>query len=136
MKRRKFLTIAGVGALVTAVASGKFFTTSFEDAAENIIRRELNFLKLDDAGLKAFIKDLSALKDRNYKLILKSYGLLGIGSKRSGKVHQMVSTYLLSTDFFSNKMDESRIIKYVGVFDPYLRPCAHPFTSPEYPDIS
>jgi len=136
MKRRKFITIAGVGALVTAVASGKFLTTSFEDSAESIIRRELNFLKLDDAGLRAFTKDYSALKDRNFKLIVKSYGLLGVGSGRSGKIHQMVSTYLLSTDFFTNKMDESRAIKYVGIFDPYRRPCAHPFTSPQYPDIS
>ena len=131
MKRRKFLTIAGVGALITALASGKFLATSFEEFAEKIIRSELGFLKLDDAGLKAFVRDYAAAKDRNYKLIVKGYGLLGIGSEHSGKIHQMVSTYMLSTDFFANKMDERRVIKYVAIYDPYLRPCSHPFTTPQ-----
>ena len=136
MKRRKFLTIAGVGAFITALASGKFLTTSFEESAVRIIRHELDFLKLDEEGLNTFIRDYSALKDRNYKLIVKSYGLLGIGSQRSGKIHQMLTTYLLSTDFFVNKMDQSRVIKYVGIYDPYIRPCTHPFTNPRYPDIT
>ena len=133
MKRRRFLTIAGVGTLITALVSGKFLATSFEESAAKIIRNELEFLKLDEAGLKAFVRDYSAVKDRNYKVIVKSYGLLGIGSQRSGKIHQMVSTYLLSTDFFVNKMDESRVLKYISMYDPYLRPCSHPFTSPRYP---
>lgn len=134
MKRRKFLVIAGVGTLISALASGKFLATSFEDSAEKIIRGELEFLKLDDAGLKAFVRDYAAVKDRKYKLIVKSYVLLGIGPEQSGKIHQMVSTYMLSTDFFANKMDESRVIKYIAMYDPYLRPCSHPFTSPQHPD--
>lgn len=134
MKRRKFLTIAGLGALITALASGKFLATSFEDVTEQIIKSELEFLKLDDAGLKAFVRDYSAVKDRKYKLIVKSYGLLGIGPEQSGKIHQIVSTYMLSTDFFANKMNESRVIRYIALYDPYLRPCSHPFTSPQYPD--
>jgi hypothetical protein len=130
MKRRRFLTIAGVGTLIAALATGKFLATSFEDSAEKIIRSELGSLRLDEAGLKAFVRDYALVNDRNYKLIVKSYGLLGIGSEQSGKIHQMVSTYLLSTDFFANKMDESRVVKYIAMYDPYLRPCSHPFASP------
>ncbi|HEU5145766.1 MAG TPA: hypothetical protein VFT90_03590 [Chryseosolibacter sp.] len=130
MKRRKFLIAVGAGALVTAVAAGKFLTTSFEDSAEAIIKRELGFLNLDAAGVKAFVADFAKAKDRLYKLTVKGYSFLRIDANQSGKVHELVSSYLLSTDFFANKMDESRIIKYVGLYDPYIRPCSHPFTSP------
>lgn len=129
IKRRRFLFIAGAGTLITALASAKFVTTSFEDSAENLIRRELAFLKLDDRGVSAFVRDYAGAKDRYYKLLLKSYSMLGIDSGQSGKVHQLVSTYLLSTDFFARNMDESRVIQYVALYDPYLRPCAHPFAN-------
>ena len=130
MKRRKFLIVAGAGALITAVASGKFLMTSFEDSADTLIKRELGFLKLNDAGVKAFAADYAKAKDGFYKLTVKGYSFLGIDSAQSGKVHQLISSYLLSTDFFANNMDESRVVKYVGLYDPYLRPCAHPFSSP------
>lgn len=128
MKRRKFLIVAGAGTLITALASGKFLATSFEDSAEKLIKKELDFLKLDDAGVRAFAADYARAKDRLYKLTVKGYSFLGIDSNKSGKVHQLISNYLLSSDFFVNNMDESRVVKYVGLYDPYLRPCAHPFT--------
>lgn len=121
--------IAGAGTVITALASAKFLTTSFEDSAEHLIRKELKFLKVDDEGIRAFVKDYGAARDRYYKLVLKSYSMLGIDSSQSGKVHQLVSTYLLSTDFFLNRMDESLVVKYVGLYDPYLRPCTHPFAN-------
>lgn len=130
MKRRKFLTIAGIGALVTAIASGRFLSMPFEDSAASIVRKQLDYLKLDEEGLNRFAKEYSIAKDRKYKLTLKGYNLLGIDASQSGKIHQMVTTYLLSTDFFANGMDESRTIKYLAMYDPYLRPCAHPFSAP------
>ena len=72
------------------------------------------------------------LKDRNYKFTMKGYSLFGINSAKSGKVHQLVTAYLLSSDFFQNKMDEKRTIKYVGLYDPYSRPCSHPFSHIHY----
>ena len=78
MKRRKFLIAVGAGALVTAVAAGKFLTTSFEDSAEAIIKRELGFLNLDAAGVKAFVADFAKAKDRLYKLTVKGYSFLRI----------------------------------------------------------
>lgn len=135
MKRRKFLFAAGASALVTALAAGKFLTTSFEDSAQTLIKRELGFLDLDDAGVKAFVADFAKAKDRFYKLTVKGYSFLRIDSHQSGKVHQLVSSYLLSTDFFTNHMDESRVVRYVGLYDPYLRPCVHPFTDPTFMDV-
>jgi hypothetical protein len=132
MKRRKFLAIAGIGGVVAALASFKFITHPFESVAKGIIKGELDYLTLEEAGLEKFVAEYSKLKDRNYKLTMKGYSLFGVNSARSGKVHQLVSAYLLSTDFFQNKMDETRTIKYVGLYDPYTRPCAHPFSHTYY----
>jgi hypothetical protein len=134
MKRRKFLTIAGIGGVVAALASGKFLTTSFEDSISSLIKDELDFLKLDEQGLKDFSRDFSLTASRKFKLIVKGYSLLGITSKQSGKVHHLVSTFMLSSDFFINKMDESRVVKYVALFDPYVRPCVHPFSNLQHGD--
>jgi hypothetical protein len=132
MKRRKFLAIAGLGGVVAALVSFKFITHPFESVAKGIIKGELDYLKLDEAGLDSFISDYTKLKDRNYKLMMKGYSLFGVNSARSGKVHQLVSAYLLSSDFFQNKMDETRVINYVGLYDPYTRPCSHPFSHVYY----
>ena len=132
MKRRTFIAVAAVGTGIIALGSTKFFITTFEQSAQMLIMKELNFLKLDEAGIKTFVKDYALSKDRYYKLAVKGYSLLGITSARSGKVHQLVSNYLMSTEFFSNHMDESRVIKYVALYNPYLRPCAHPFTHRHY----
>jgi hypothetical protein len=36
--------------------------------------------------------------------------------------------FLLSTDFFRFDADESRVISYVGYYDPAVRPCNNPFS--------
>ena len=132
MNRRKFLTTTGIGAGVTALASARILTTSFEHSVESLICKELGFLKLDPAGVRQFAAAYSTSKDRYYKLTIKAYNFLGIESSRSGLVHQLVSDYLLSTDFFMNKMDESRVIKHIGLYNPYMRRCAHPFSNAYY----
>jgi hypothetical protein len=64
---------------------------------------------------------------------MRGYSFFGINASQSGKVNQLLTAYLLSTDFFTNKMDESKTIKYVGLYNPYTRPCAHPFSNNVYP---
>ena len=129
MKRRRFLSIAGVAGLVGAIASFKFATTTFEEAVENVIFRELGFLDLDKVGVRRFASDYSKPATSKYKLLLKSYSFMGINSQRSQKITHLIHAYLLSTDFFLNRMDEMRPVKYVGLYNPYLRPCANPFSS-------
>ena len=135
MKRRTFITVATLGTGIIALGTAKFLITPFEETAEKLIIKELSFLKVDQGGVKAFVRDYSRVKDRYYRLLVKGYSLLGITSSQSGKIHQLVTNYLLSTDFFSNQMDESRTIKYVELYNPYLRPCVHPFTHRRYPAV-
>lgn len=127
MKRRTFIGLAGAGGAIAALVSLRLFTTTFERAAREIILSDLNFLKLDDKGVRDFVAAYAKEKSSNYKWAVKGYQLLGIGSSHSGKIHQMVTSYLLSTDFFRRGMDESKVVKYVGLYDPYTRPCLHPF---------
>lgn len=128
MKRRKFIIITSLAGLVTGLTSFKFLATSFDKAAADLIRDELHYLKLDEEGLQKFVADFAKRKDSRYRVTIRGYSFFGINSKQSGKINQLISTYLLSSDFFSNGMDESRTIKYVGLYDPYLRPCSHPFS--------
>jgi hypothetical protein len=40
--------------------------------------------------------------------------------------HEVVSQFLMSTDFFPNGMDERRPLAYVTYYDPYVTPCYNP----------
>ena len=128
MRRRKFLAITSLAGLVAGITSLKFITTSFDKAAVDIIRDELHYPKLDEQGLLKFVSDFSQNKNGRYRFTIRGYSLLGISSSQSGKVNQLVTAYMLSSDFFKNGMDESRVVKYLALYDPYLRPCAHPFS--------
>lgn len=132
IKRRKFLLFSGLGVLTAAVTSFKFITTSFESAAAAMIKRELGFLKLDEEGVERFVREYAKTKDTKYRLAMRGYSFVGIKHTYSGKVNQLLSNYLLSTDFFMNNMDETKVVKYVGLYDPYQRPCAHPFSHLHY----
>jgi hypothetical protein len=132
MKRRKFLVVTGLAGLAAAITSFRFVATSYDEAAVDLIKRELSFLSLDDEGVRKFVAEFTKDKNRSYRMTIRGYSFLHIGSKQSGKVNQLVSAFLLSSDFFSNRMDESRVIKYVGLYDPYVRPCSHPFSAVHY----
>ena len=136
MKRRRFLTIAGLGGLLAGVVSFKFVTTSYGEAMANLIKDELSFLKLDEQGLNQFISEISQSANTKTRLIMKGYSFMGISASQSGRVNQLVTSYLLSTDFFINKMDETRVVKYIGLYDPHMRPCANPFSHSFYPSES
>jgi len=132
MKRRKFLTVAGIGGLIAGAMSFTAIETSFEDAAEKIIYREVGFLKLDADGVRKFAKEYGQQKDSNYRIAVRGYALLGIRSHQSGKISQLITAYMLSTDFFRNEMNETKVVRYIGLYNPYTRPCSHPFSHHYY----
>jgi hypothetical protein len=49
-----------------------------------------------------------------------------IGSALRHGEERVVSTYLLSSDFLINGADESRVVRYLGFYDP-MRACGNPF---------
>lgn len=136
MQRRKFLQLTGLGAAVLAIPGIGASVVSAEEALIGIIKNEFSYLKLDQKGLEQFAEDYFKLyaNDSILKLRAKSYYLLRIDKNRSNIVNRIVHDYIKASDFFFNKMDESKPVRYVGLYNPWKRPCANPFTSSFYPE--
>jgi hypothetical protein len=111
----------------------------------SILRRRLGFLKLDEKGVHAFAKDqtdaafhkkiptwnrmryhLLAAAAPSYKRFFRS---VDTRSRLARLEDNLVSTYLLSSDYFLNGADESQTVNYLAYYDP-LRPCQNPFARP------
>ena len=144
IKRRRLLLIAlGVAAIagVGVVGLGRVAT---ESEIVSHVRRRLSFLRLDEAGVRAFARDqISTLlakrptwvrwKYHFLHIFAKSFSRFDSSNDKRSRVERMVdnlaSTYLLSSDFFLNGADESRVVQYVRFYDP-MRPCGNPFARP------
>ncbi len=118
-----------------AIPAIGFGSVSAQAAATGIIMKELNYLTLDKPGVEQYAADYLRYENSTPQIQtkLKLYYLSGIGSNKSSIISSLVEKYLLSTDFFLNKMDESRTVKYAGYYNPYKSPCTNPFSSLYYP---
>lgn len=137
MLRRSFLKKVGLGASIAAIPGFLYTTTSLKDAVTGIITNELGYLKLDKAGVDRFADDyLKTVYSQSTPLKLKTYYFLGRKAEQSWLINDVVSRYLLSSDYFLNKMDEGKIVKYTTLYNPYLNPCSNPFSSLYYPVVA
>jgi hypothetical protein len=137
-----------LGGLAVVVVAGVGVIGIGPRAAEShivtVVRRKLSFLKLDEKGLQAFAKDqVSALlakrptwnrlKYHYLSMFAKQFTRYNRSNDKRTRIQRMednfASTYLLSSDFFLNGADESRIVQYVNFYDP-LRACGNPFWRP------
>jgi hypothetical protein len=146
MISRRRLIVGGFGA-VGALGLGAWGLgrLGFRLEIASILRRRLGFLKLDESGVRAFAKDqTNAMFNKKIPTWNRlRYHLLASGASsfkrfyrstdarsRMGRFEDtLVSTYLLSSDFFWNGADESRKVNYLAYYDPN-RPCQNPFARP------
>jgi hypothetical protein len=133
MNRRLFLTLAGAGTALAAIPGMAFISAPYEKSVKGLILKELSYLKIDEAGLEQFVQDFSISKNNDYRLKIRGLYIARIKANQSRTVEDLVKAYLLSTDFFSNKMDEQKTVNYLGLYDPYKRPCANPFSFIYFP---
>ena len=141
--RRQFL--AAIAAGVTGLVTWRYLSSSEEGAIVEIVQKRLNYLKLDPNGVNRFARDLVERKiifGRKLRLIdmagpvytgLSSH--LGHNALSQNFKHgeeRIVSMYLLSTDFFQNGHDESKVVRYMEFYEPFVkfRPCNTPFARP------
>jgi len=134
--RRQFID-AMLGGLV--VVSGlRYWRSNQEEAVLLVLHKRLDYLQLDPQGARAFAADLVSrrlLSPVRLKLIgavAPLYMRMGLNGHdvlqetiRHGE-ERVVSSFLLSSDFFVNGADTTRIVRYLGFYDP-LKACSNPF---------
>lgn len=135
IKRRGFLKMAAIGSLIIALPASVFYAVkSAEDIAFDLIKNELHYLKLDEDGLRKYVQDYLRMDNSGFvsQLRWRSYYLLNFNSADSDSIRYLVSYYLLSSDFFINKMDESKTINYIGIDHQYTSACSSHFSNRIY----
>ncbi len=146
MNRRNFIKIIGGAGAVAGTTYLVF--TDFYDVVEKIIRQELSYLPINEDVLSSFIADVREEKaitqfGFSKEWFIRTHFLVGsIGKqilpyryKYLQYEEQILATFLLSTDFFLNKMDETKPIRYVKLYHPYKRACSNPFSSIYYSNL-
>jgi len=145
MRRRKFLQLTALGTVVLAVPSAVFATMSLKDAAVGFLINEYDYLSLDKKGVESFVDDFFAFDSYwntslKYNMVVKTSYATTLKSKHAARflkdddmLKKLAESYLLSSDYFINKMNDSKPVKYVALYNPHLRPCANPFSFIHYP---
>lgn len=146
MNRRRVL-LGGLGIIgVLGLGALGLGRIGVEAKIVAVLRRRLDFLELDPDGLHTFARDqVRAVLDKRlptwnrlrYHFVstvapsfMRYYRSADTRSRITRAEDSLVSTFLLSSDFFLNGSDESRLVRYVAFYNP-LRPCTgDPFARP------
>ena len=139
--RRKFLwyTLLSASGLLM---SFEYITqiTQLEKVISNILLKSLEGLKVDPSEIEKYARDLAKTNALNFSFantqLISLYHTYSIEpflfpfNKRYKRLcTDIVTNFLLSTDFFINRMDEQKNIKYTGaIYDIYRTACANPFS--------
>lgn len=127
------MTLAGAGTALLAIPGMAFMAASYTEAAKGLILNELDYLKPEKAGVEQFVQEYALSMTPNFPIKIRSLYMVRASASQSKLVNDMVQDYLLSTDFFRNRMDEQKPLKYLGLYNPYKTPCANPFSNLYYP---
>ena len=131
LKRRKFLELAGIGGALLLLPISVFFAVkSLEDIAVDLITDEFHYLNLDKEGVRKYAQDYLQKDKPSFSSGIKwrSYYVLNFNSNDSDNIKFLVTYYLLSSDFFINRMDESKMVRYMGINHQYTAPCSSHFS--------
>ncbi len=145
LNRRNFLlySLAGTGGLLM---SFNYISkiTNMQQVISDILLENIQGLKIERSDVQKYAQDM--IENNALNMSFASTQLLCVYQMRGAetllfpfnrKYHQlctdMTAQFLLSTDFFINKMDEERQIKYSGtIYSIYKRACANPFSGLYY----
>ncbi len=141
IKRRHFIWGVVAGGSVAALLGLRVGLSTREDGVIAILRKRLPYLKLEESGLHEFAREfltkaeMSTAKLRLIAAFAPLYGRLSnspdhlVARKLRFGEERIAARFLLSSDFFTNGADETRIVRYTGFYDP-LRACGNPFARP------
>lgn len=137
--RRKFLALGGIAGVAALFGTYLWRHSDPGDIVVAILDRNLGHLRVDPASFRDFAKDYVAhQKDYEQKLrvlspispllkFMNPYDWFKQGDAYRRLSDNVVSKYLLSTDFFQNGADENRPVTYLSFYDPYTAVCRNPF---------
>ena len=141
LRRRRFLLLAAGGTLVIAGGYGvaRWYRRDPASVIVAILERRLGYLQVEHGSFERFAAkyletregyrrelELLSLLSLPYRYVTP-YPFLKQGHSLRRLESNVVSRYLLSTDFFEHGADESRSIRYVEFHDPYSTACRNPF---------
>ncbi|PWS29208.1 hypothetical protein DHW03_05130 [Pedobacter yonginense] len=135
MDRRKFLILTGVAIGGVAIPSSVFFVSnSVKKYAVLFIERELDYLILEPGSVVKYVDEYFTQTNNLLERVKwKAMYYLHVGWQKSDQILELIKYYLLSSDFFINKMDESKMVKYLGLYSPYKSPVPNPFAYTLHP---
>ncbi|ALL05834.1 hypothetical protein AQ505_10215 [Pedobacter sp. PACM 27299] len=136
MKRRKFLLLTGLASGSILIPSALYFVSpGVKQFAALLIEREFKYLKLEPGSVTHYVDDYFAAGGNNIMANLrwKTMYYLNMNWEQSNLIFELIRTFLLSSDFFIHKTDETRVVRYIGLYSPYKSPVPNPFSYLLYP---
>jgi len=106
-----------------------------------ILKRRVGYLENEEGSFERFAEEYIVYKDEYREQLGKLsaiafpftyvtlYRWLPMGHPIRRLEDNVVTKYLLSTDFFLKGADESRTVKYLSFYEPHLAPCRNPFVN-------
>lgn len=136
MKRRQFIRLAGVGAAMCIIPPALYYVApGVEEYAVQVVKKQLDYLKLAPGSVEQYVKDYFAVRTNDMVSTMKwkATYYLKLDYGRSERSRDLIKYFLLSTDFFIHKADESKVVNYLGLYSPYKSPIPNPYSFLIYP---
>lgn len=141
VSRRKFIFISTLSAAVILLNYIMFFK-HFEKIVKKIILTDTKDLSIPSSVYEDFFRDAKQqnlfnkyFPSSHQKLIIAHFYydrfLPFIPFAHSYKLYRskIIGLFLLSTDYFINKMDLKKEVKYNNLYNPYKNYCSNPFSN-------
>ena len=142
MISRRRMIVGGIGVVgVGGLAAWGLGRIGLKAEIVALLKRRLDYLKLDEQGVQTFATDrVDAMFNKKIPTWNRLRYHFGAGIPSARRFQRstdarsrvvrfedaVVQLYLLSSNFFIDGADESRVVRYVGYFDP-MHPCQNPF---------
>ena len=126
--------VSVVGLLLMPLSRG----TRGSQTIVDILHARFPYLRLDSDGSERFAKDfvarLTGSEQRDLASLARllavsgwtGFRLPGIARRIEEFGDKASSSFLLGSDFFRHDADESRVVRYLGYYDPYTTRCRNP----------
>ncbi len=139
ISRRRLIGLSALAALGAGFAATRWLRSKPEHFVVEVLERHLAGIQVDPKHFLTFAQEY-VLRIGGYSGRLKQFsfahfplhhaaqqGLLGADNGFRRSRDNIVSLFLLSTDFFQKGAAVDGTVEYVGFHDPLTAPCRNPF---------